>query len=115
MAQYIILTEFARLCGTEPDEIRELLDYGLLQGRQEQAEPEFPPDQVIHVRRIRRLRHHMGVNLEGIDIILNMRQQMEEMQRELEEMQQRMQEMEHLHKRRLQQALERGGFLQDSP
>jgi MerR family transcriptional regulator/heat shock protein HspR len=55
----------------------------------------FSDEDVEQVQTIQRLVNDLGVNLAGVEVILHMRAQMEQIQRQLEQLQQRMQESAH--------------------
>ncbi len=45
----------------------------------------FSPDDIERIQQIRRLIEELGVNLAGVEVILNMREQMETMRRDMEQ------------------------------
>ncbi len=55
----------------------------------------FSDADVEQVQTIQRLVNDLGVNLAGVEVILHMRGQMEQMQRQMQQMQQRMAELVH--------------------
>jgi hypothetical protein len=79
----LYLQEAADFCGLDVEMLEEILSFGLL-GSETAMEDEFlQPQDFILLRRIRRLREHLGINLEGIEVIIRMREQIENMQQEI--------------------------------
>jgi MerR family transcriptional regulator/heat shock protein HspR len=72
---YITVTAAARRCGVAPYTVRRYIRRGLVSETLTEAE-------LAELRRIRRLTL-LGVNLAGVEIILRMRQQIEELQAEM--------------------------------
>jgi MerR family transcriptional regulator/heat shock protein HspR len=67
----------------------------------------FTPDDIDRVLQIRRLVDELGVNLAGVEVILNMRTQMERMRLEADEMVRRMQVEHETEVRRLKDIIKR--------
>lgn len=79
----------AELAGqTDTDEKTLLLycDEGLISPSQEGDTPLFADEDIERVLMIKRLTEDLGVNLAGVEVILNMRQQMLHMQSDFERM-----------------------------
>jgi MerR family transcriptional regulator/heat shock protein HspR len=76
LSTYIDITVASRLANVSTRTVRRYVQFGLIGNVLTQEE-------LITLRRIRRLRE-LGVNLAGIDIILRMRRQIEELQAEIE-------------------------------
>jgi MerR family transcriptional regulator/heat shock protein HspR len=75
-AAYITVTVAARRCGVAPYTVRRYIRRGLVNETLAEAE-------LAELRRIRRLTG-LGVNLAGVEIILHMRRQIEELQAEMD-------------------------------
>ncbi len=68
----------AELTGTHPQTLRNYERMGLLQpGRSQGSVRMFSARDVERVRRIRRLTQDLGVNLAGVEVILNLTEKME--------------------------------------
>jgi len=66
--------------------IRRLRAIGLIQGINVVGEePRYSDEDLLLLRRIRRLSHDLGVNLAGVEVILHLYRQLEDLQRELEQ------------------------------
>ena len=75
----------AELTGTHPQTLRNYERIGLLRpGRSQGSVRMFSARDVDRVRRIRRLTQELGVNLAGVEVILNLTQKMEEVHAEHE-------------------------------
>jgi MerR family transcriptional regulator/heat shock protein HspR len=83
--KYLRLTEITRICNVDQRFVlrleREKVIYPLVRRRRKV----YPLDQVDRVRVARLLMEEMGVNLEGAEVALNMREQMIAMQRQFNE------------------------------
>lgn len=78
--------EIAEYSSLEVQVIRQLQDAGVIQGIDVAGEERrYSDDDVVVLRRARRLQQDLGVNLEGIEIILRLCTRLEAMQRELEQ------------------------------
>lgn len=67
----------------------------------------YSPHDIERILQIRRLVEELGVNLAGVEVILNMRDQMERMRREHSEMIERMQTEHEIERRRLKEIIKR--------
>lgn len=78
------LESLATRAGVHPALLESLLEYGLLEPR-EQAGPRslFDASSLDRLRMIERLRRDLGVNLAGIAVILDLRDRLTALQREL--------------------------------
>ncbi|HET6644387.1 MAG TPA: MerR family transcriptional regulator [Fimbriimonadales bacterium] len=75
----------ARLCGVHPQTLRTYERQGLIApARQNEKNRLYSDEDVVRVRQITRLTQDLGVNLAGVEVILNLLDRMEEMRRELE-------------------------------
>ena len=78
--------ETAEQSHMEVQVIRRLRSLGLIQGINVAGEdPRYSEEDLLLLRRIRRLRSDLGVNLAGVEIILHLHKQLEDLRRELEE------------------------------
>ena len=64
--------------------IRYLHALGLIEGKKTNGELRYSEEEVIQLRRIRRLQHNLGVNLAGIEVILHLLKRLEAIYQELE-------------------------------
>jgi len=94
MAHYISIEEFSSQHGIEVTLIREFAEFGLLHTHFEQNLECLMAEDVVHVQRLIRLYQDLGINKEGIDIILSMREQILSMQEELETLRYKAQRLE---------------------
>lgn len=75
----------ARLCGAHPQTLRTYERLGLVApARQNEKNRLYSEDDVQRIRQIQRLTQDLGVNLAGVEIILNLLDRMEEMRSDLE-------------------------------
>ncbi|HJT57787.1 MAG TPA: chaperone modulator CbpM [Ktedonobacteraceae bacterium] len=78
--------ETARYAHLEIQVIRRLRAVGLIEGIETtEGERRYSEEDVERLRRIRRLRRDLGVNLAGAEVILELSRRLEALQRELEE------------------------------
>ncbi len=82
---YFRITEVVSLCGVDEDFVLRLEREQLVAPVVENEEKLYPPEQVERVRVARLLIEEMGVNLEGAEVALHMREQMIAMQRQFNE------------------------------
>ncbi|HEX6507095.1 MAG TPA: MerR family transcriptional regulator [Chloroflexota bacterium] len=73
----------------------------------------YSPQDIERILQIRRLVEELGVNLAGVEVILNMRDQMERMQREHADIVERMQEEHEVERHRLKEIIRRLQGVQD--
>jgi DNA-binding transcriptional MerR regulator len=85
MRKYFKITEVVRICGVDKDFILRLEREQLVEPVVRQKEKVYPPEQVERVRIAHLLIDEMGVNLEGAEVALHMREQMIAMQRQFNE------------------------------
>jgi MerR family transcriptional regulator/heat shock protein HspR len=77
--------ETAEQSHMEVQVIRRLRSLGFIQGINVAGEdPRYSEEDLLLLRRIRRLRHDLGVNLAGVEVILHLHKQLEDLRRELE-------------------------------
>jgi chaperone modulatory protein CbpM len=101
MAHYISIEEFSNLHGIEVTLIREFAEFGLLQTHLQHNLECLVADDLAHVRRLIRLYQDLGINKEGIDIILSMREQILSLKQELESLRYKAQRLEQERHQRL--------------
>lgn len=71
-------------CHLDADSLHHLRAQGLIVGNDTSGELRYSEEEVARLRRIRRLRRDLGVNLAGVEVILRLLEHLESMQRELE-------------------------------
>ena len=91
-AKYFKITEVINICGVDEDFILTLEREHLVAPVVENEEKLYPPEQVDRVRVAHLLIEEMGVNLEGAEVALHMREQMIAMQRQFNEILRRLSE-----------------------
>jgi MerR family transcriptional regulator, heat shock protein HspR len=84
--KYLRITEVVELCGVNKEFIRRLERERLIRPLPSQKRKLYSLDQVDRVRVARLLIEDMGVNIEGAEVALHMREQMIAMQRQLKEL-----------------------------
>ena len=76
----------AKLCDVHPQTLRMYERVGLIRPQRVSMKNRMYSDADIErLRRIQHLTHDMGVNLAGVDVILRLLEQMEDMRRQMEE------------------------------
>lgn len=65
--------------------IRYLHTLGLIEGKKTNGGLRYSEEEVIQLRRIRRLQHDLGVNLAGVEVILHLLKRLEAIHHELEQ------------------------------
>jgi MerR family transcriptional regulator/heat shock protein HspR len=84
--KYLRITEVIKICGVDEEFVLRLEQEKLISPIVRQSKKLYPPDQVDRVRVARLLIEEMGVNLEGAEVALHMREQMIAMQRQFEKL-----------------------------
>jgi MerR family transcriptional regulator/heat shock protein HspR len=84
--KYLRITEVTEICGVDQAFILHLERESLITPTVRQKEKFYTRDQVDRVRVARLLIEEMGVNLEGAEVALHMREQMIAMQRQFNEL-----------------------------
>jgi len=83
-----VISVAARLVNLHPQTLRYYEREGLIQPARSPGNVRlYSPRDIERLRRIVRLTEELGVNLAGVEVILNMAERMREMQREMERMQ----------------------------
>lgn len=76
----------AQLCGVHPQTLRQYEKLGLVSPQRAGAKNRlYSENDIRRVKRIQRLTQEMGVNLAGVELILRLLEEMEDMRREMEE------------------------------
>jgi MerR family transcriptional regulator/heat shock protein HspR len=83
--RYIEITEVVKVCKVGKDFIQQLERESVIQPVVQRRRKLYSPDQVDRIRIANLLIQEMGVNLEGAEVVLNMREQMIAMQRQFNE------------------------------
>lgn len=83
--RYIEITEVIKVCKVDKDFIQQLERESVIRPVVQRRRKLYPPDQVDRIRIANLLIQEMGVNLEGAEVVLNMREQMIAMQRQFNE------------------------------
>ena len=78
--------ETAQYSRLEVQVIRELHDAGVIEGISVAGEePRYSEEEVAVLRRARRLHEELGINVEGVEVILRLYARLDALQRELEQ------------------------------
>lgn len=80
----ITLQTFCEFHRVKHQQILAFIDFGLVEIKRVEEVIIIPEEQVEHLERCLRLANDLGVNLEGLEVITNMRTKMLRMQRELD-------------------------------
>ena len=79
------IADICRRLGIQPVELEAMEEEGLITLAALQDGKELPSDQLDRLEMILRLQRDLGINLAGIDVILEMRSKMLQMRREVDE------------------------------
>jgi MerR family transcriptional regulator/heat shock protein HspR len=97
---HYVISVAARMCGVHPQTLRHYERIGLVAPARTGGNIRLYSDQDIQrLQQIQRLIDELGVNLAGVEVIMNMTDRMERQQREFE---QRLQEVEQQYERDLE-------------
>lgn len=98
MSERIIITiqQISECYGIEPELIREFADFGLYPVVSQGGESGIENQYLDRVERIISLYRSLGVNKEGIDIILELREEISRLQGQVEELQREAQKIKSL-------------------
>jgi MerR family transcriptional regulator/heat shock protein HspR len=77
--------ETITICHVDVDALHHLRELGLIAGHEASGEVRYNEEDVTRLRRIRRLRQDLGINLAGVEVILHLLEHLEKVQRELEQ------------------------------
>ena len=80
--RYIEITEVVKVCKVGKDFIQQLERESVIRPVVQRRRKLYSPDQVDRIRIANLLIQEMGVNFEGAEVVLNMREQMIAMQRQ---------------------------------
>ncbi len=94
MPIYYELRVVAKKIGLSPRTLKVWIEEGLIEPRREGRKILFAEDDLKRLFTIRRLRDDLGVNLAGIDIILQLLDRLAEMQAEINRLKRALQEKE---------------------
>jgi MerR family transcriptional regulator, heat shock protein HspR len=83
--RYLRITEVTKVCGVNRQFVMRLEREQIISPIRRRNEKFYPLDQVDRIRVARLLIEEMGVNLEGAEVALHMREQMIAMQRQFNE------------------------------
>lgn len=82
--KYFVISVAAEVLEVHPQTLRQFEREGLVKPSRSKGNVRlYSEDDIERVRMILRLRRELGVNLAGIEVILGMREKMEEMRREM--------------------------------
>ncbi|MBN2443569.1 MAG: hypothetical protein JXJ04_19575 [Spirochaetales bacterium] len=81
---YFTITEISEICMIESDFVRELIGFGIIEVHKQENFEYVNPETIDVLKMAKRLYFDLGVNKEGIDIILSMRHQILDLQEEVE-------------------------------
>jgi DNA-binding transcriptional MerR regulator len=84
--KYLRIAEVIEICGVDKEFVRRLEEEQLISPVVRHRQKVYPPEQVERVRVAHLLIEEMGVNLEGAEVALHMREQMIAMQRQFGEL-----------------------------
>lgn len=79
----VTLETFCEFHRVKHQQIHSFIDFGLIEIKRVEEVIIIPEEQVEHLERCLRLANELGVNLEGLEVINNMRVKMLRMQQEL--------------------------------
>ena len=86
-ARYLSTTEVAARCGVHPELIERFVYLGLIDPIGGDADCLwFPLEAVPLVRKIIRLRNHLGINYAGIGLVLELMSRIEQLESQLQEL-----------------------------
>ena len=83
--KYFQITEVIKTCKVDKSFIQQLERESVIRPVVQRRRKLYPPDQVDRIRIANLLIQEMGVNFEGAEVVLNMREQMIAMQRQFNE------------------------------
>lgn len=89
-----LLTEIADYCDMQAEFMQEIVESGIVTINE--ATPVVPYDTIEQLLRIKRLHEHLGVNVEGIAVILHMRERIQALQQQMDYLLHRSHDDEHV-------------------
>ena len=111
--RYIAIEEFCSHHGVEVVLVREFADFGLVQLHKTENQEFVPMEEVSRLERMLRLSQELGVNLEGIEVILQMREEIKQLRREAAQLRYRIGQLEQERTHRLVIQPQTQGFIID--
>jgi chaperone modulatory protein CbpM len=111
--KYIAIEEFCSHHGVEVMLVREFADFGLIQLTRQEDQDFVAPEEVSRLERMLRLARDLEVNKEGIDIILHMREELQQLRREAAALRYRIRQLEEERTHRLVSQPQARGFIID--
>lgn len=111
--QFIAIRDFCQHHGVEVPFIRGFIEFGLVQVYQQENEEMLPLKDIKKLERMLRLAQDLNINLEGIDIILNMRSQLKKLHKQNRLLQEKINRLEAESHFRLLETPGRNGFITD--
>ncbi len=97
---HYVISVAARICGVHPQTLRHYERIGLVNPARTSGNIRLYSDEDIqHLQQVQRLIDELGVNLAGVEVIMNMTDRMERQQREFEE---RVRELEQQYEQELE-------------
>jgi chaperone modulatory protein CbpM len=111
--RYIAIEEFCSYHGVEVMLVREFADFGLVQLHKAENQEFVPDEEVSRLERMLRLSQELGVNLEGIEVILQMREELKQLRREAAQLRYRIGQLEQERTHRLVIQPQARGFIID--
>ena len=97
---YLTLKELAKACRLDLEIIRQYEEFGLFPTSPSPEPGHYAAHEVRHLELLHRLHHELDINLEGIEVIIRMRQQLEYLQRETDHLRRQIEAYERLHHHR---------------
>jgi chaperone modulatory protein CbpM len=91
---YIAIEEFCTHHGIQVTLVREFADFGLVHLQEQEEKAFVPAEEIEKLERMIRLHSELGINKEGLEIILNMRDQLVSLNSELETIRYRLKQLE---------------------
>jgi chaperone modulatory protein CbpM len=91
---YITIEDFCTHHGIQVTLVREFADFGLVHLQEQEKKAMVPAEEIEKLERMIRLHDELGINKEGLEIILNMRDQLVSLNSELEKIRYRMRQLE---------------------
>ncbi|MFC5270680.1 chaperone modulator CbpM [Adhaeribacter terreus] len=91
---YIEIEKFCTHHGVQVTLVREFADFGLVHLQEQEKQAFVPEEEIEKLERMIRLHSELGINKEGLEIILNMRDQLLNLNSELETIKYRLKQLE---------------------
>ncbi len=88
--EWIILSDYCLINGIDPSFILLLKEEGLIEIREVDGREYLPVSRLHDLERYSRMYYDLSINIEGIDVIRNMLERMEEMHREIRRLENRL-------------------------